>query len=251
MEDLTFLVSSYVPHANHRVAKHLIGYSTLQYMEHGSLEAHYDEEVYQMTGQWFWPAHPGPYISFHRTENCCSWSHRHIAFQGSRFSQWVSEGVWLNRPQRAPEGYDWPKEFDDLRLLAASRSRWNRLRATNVLEGILLVLAEARNAIPEQEPWLNRVLSLLDDPKIPLNEIATLEGMGLSTLRRRFQLATGTPIHQHRVNCRIARARTMLQETDLPLKVIASRLGYQNEYFFNRQFSQYVGLPPSRYRQTR
>ena len=81
-------------------------------------------------------------------------------------------------------------------------------------------------------------------------DIAVSEGLALSTLRRRFQLATGTSIHEHRLLARIAKARTLLLETDLPLKAISESLGYQNVHYFSRQFTRFVGMPPGRFRVT-
>jgi len=251
MDDLSFLVSSHTPRATHRVAKHLIGYATIQYMERGRVYVAYDKREYTIEGQWFWPAYPGPYTVFHRPPGCDSWSHRHLAFQGPLFSHWLAGGLWPTEPQSAPPGRDWAAYFDEMRALAGTPTRWGRLRAVNMLEGLLLQLAEARQAESGQEPWLERVLTHLDAEGVDYAEIAEKEDMALSTLRRRFQAATGTSIHEHRLLSRIAKARTMLHETDLPIKAVSDSLGYQNVHYFNRQFKRFVGLPPARYRQSR
>lgn len=251
MDELSFLVSSYVPEARHRVAKHLIGYATIQYMDRGRIRASYDDRVFTLEGQWFWPAYPGPYTVFHRAPDCDSWSHRHLAFQGPLLSLWMANGVWLTEPQAAPAGKDWAEYFDEMRRQAGMATHWGRLRAVNMLEGLLLELAEARDQSERSGAWLTRVLTQLDTAEIDYAEIARLEGIALSTLRRRFQVATGTSIHEHRLLTRIAKARTLLTETDLPVKAISDSLGYQNVHYFNRQFKRFVGVPPARYRQSR
>lgn len=217
MDDLSFLVSSHTPIARHRVAKHLIGYATIQYMEAGRVFVAYDDRTYTLEGQWFWPAYPGPYTVFHRAAGCDSWSHRHLAFQGPLFGLWVANGLWPTEPQPAPPGRDWATYFDELRHLAGTSTRWGRLRAINMLEGLLLELAEARQSEPLREPWLRQVLNRLDSEDADYTQIAHDHGISLCTLRRRFLEATGSPIHEHRLLARIAKARSMLLETDIPV----------------------------------
>jgi transcriptional regulator GlxA family with amidase domain len=50
---------------------------------------------------------------------------------------------------------------------------------------------------------------------------------------------------------RIAAARHLLSDTDLPIKQIAARLGYSNVYFFSRQFTAMAGVSPGIYRTSR
>ena len=120
-----------------------------------------------------------------------------------------------------------------------------------MLEGLFLELAEARDARPAQEPWLGEVLQTLTLEGASYADIAQSHGMALSTFRRRFVHSTGTPIHKHQLHARIARARTMLIETDLPIKMIADSLGYQNVYYFSRQFKQFIGVSPAKFRASR
>jgi len=42
-----------------------------------------------------------------------------------------------------------------------------------------------------------------------------------------------------------------LGETNLPIKEIAERLGYNDVYFFSRQFRKQMGVPPAAYRKSR
>ncbi len=50
------------------------------------------------------------------------------------------------------------------------------------------------------------------------------------------------------LDARIERARWWLTNSDLPLRIVAERCGFADEYYFNRCFSRRVGVPPSRYR---
>jgi transcriptional regulator GlxA family with amidase domain len=138
---------------------------------------------------------------------------------------------------------------------------WGHLRAVNLLEQMLIELAEARAHVPHREPWLDHVLRRLPDYNAQMSTHATTEpdytrlaaelNMSVGTLRRRFKAATGVTLHTHVLQSRLAAARRLLSETDLPLKGIATRLGYNNVYFFSRQFSQMVGVTPGMFRKSR
>ena len=81
--------------------------------------------------------------------------------------------------------------------------------------------------------------------------IAAQQGCSVATLRRRFKQETNQTLHEHVIAQRIARARTLLIETDLPLRLLAAQLGYDSEFFFARQFKQIAQVTPGEYRRSR
>ena len=264
--DLVFLAASYSQYNNTRLDKYLDGYATVQFSPIGGLEVGYDEQFYTLVGgPWFWPAHPGVRIRFRAAPGYRHWPHRHVGFRGALVEHWRSEGLWLETPQPAPPSRDareWDEFFGELRLLARRDDTWGRRRGTNMLESLLLELAEARDArqrenAPLLEPWLPTVLDALtvdphgDNPPPDYDKIAHAVGLSATTLRRRFKRAMNTTPHTYAIRSRVDAARTLLLETDLPLKAIAARLGYENVYFFSRQFSQVVGVAPGVFRHSR
>ena len=141
---------------------------------------------------------------------------------------------------------------------ALSGDRWGHRRAIHLLEGILIDLAEARAQAQRQPAWLKTVVDRLrgasaegDDDAIDYDALAAEVGMAGSTLRRRFRDATGMALHRFVLSHRVAEARRLLGETDVPIKSIARRLGYRDVYFFSRQFRQLAGVPPALYRKSR
>lgn len=252
--DLIFLATTDAPQSRIRVDKHLVGYATIQFMARGGVEVSYDTQTYRLEGAWFWPAHPGPLIRFHVAEGYPHWHHRHVGFQGPLVGRWMAAGLWPDAPQPAPLGQDWEAHFDELIALARRTDHWSRLRGINLLERLLLELAEARAAPVPRVDWLERALTHLDDAPAFAPDYAALAaelGLGLSTLRRRFRAATGMSLHDYVLQARMASARALLDETDLPLKAISERLGYDSVYFFARQFRRRVGVPPGLYRRSR
>ncbi len=253
IHDLVFLHSGHAPRCDARVDKHFDGYWTLQFMSSGGVEVCYDDASQVMEGAWFWTAFPGPHVRFHPAPGYSMWHHRYCAFRGPLVGRWLAEGLFPPEPQHAPNLKRNVSAFDELLAELRRSDRWGAVRALNLLERILIELAEARSPANAPRAWLRPVLDRLEQPGEPpdYERLAEKAGMGLSTLRRRFRQAMGTPLHAYALQCRVAKARSLLGETDLPIKAVAEKLGYSDVYFFSRQFRELSGVPPAAYRKSR
>jgi AraC-like DNA-binding protein len=252
-DELVLLASSRVKDAHVLVNKHLHGYATIQFATDivGTAVISYDDDIYELTsGDWFFPAHPGPLIRFNTKHAGESWFHRHIAFSGPLVEKWRSMGIWLEKPQQAPEGIDWKARMDFVIDLARANDALSRWRTINGIEAILLDLTLAREQINENS-WLAGVLELLEKPQVDFNKIASELGLSETALRRKFKAATGQTMQDWVLNRKINAAKTLLCDSDLPLKAIAGKLGYANEHFFSRQFKSFVGIAPGAFRKSR
>lgn len=251
-DDLIFLATSRTRGARVFVDKYLDGYFTMQLMTEGTgpMELAYDERRWTLEGDWFWPAFPGVHTVFHPGTDEMSWFHRHVGFRGPRVSRWQAMGLWPDAPQETPPGKDWVAFFDEIIFLVRRGDYWGNLRAINLVEQMLLELAEARSGLQKQDAWLRQVLERLES-ETDYTLLANDLGMSMASLRRKFKAATGVPLHAWVLQNRVAAARSLLLESDLPLKAIAAKLGYNNVYFFARQFRQIAGVAPGVYRKSR
>ena len=259
---LVFLHSAFRPQNTFRTDKVFDGYCSLQLMTAGTVELTYGTRGYLLEGPWFWSGYPGPHIRFHVAPGHASWEHRHVAFCGPRMNEWLADHLLPLEPQRPPAGMNAAHLFDELLALMGQATHWATLRATNLLERLLLELAQDRaQPAATVEPWLTEILEHLDRSARATNgdvhefpnyaRLARRLDMSLSTLHRRFKRATGTTLHAYTLQCRVAAARDLLGETDLPIKVIAARLGYSDAFFFSRQFRSLTGASPAAYRRSR
>ena len=258
MSDLFFLHCDHYPHCTARIDKRFDSYHSLQWMESGSVELFYDEEKSQLCAEqdttWFWPAFPGPRIRFGPSRGGDTWNHRYAAFTGPRVEQWKRAGLWTYRPQLMSGAARHRLQFDELLYNVRRGGLWGRRRAVHTLEGVLLELAEARSSNRSEPLWLVKARDFLlqtDEFSPNYAHLAHELGMGLSTLRRNFKKATGLSLHEARLQHRLDQARRLLGETNMPLKQIATRLGYQDVYFFSAQFKKLSGVSPAAYRKSR
>ena len=91
---------------------------------------------------------------------------------------------------------------------------------------------------------------LLANPakKITLPQLARIAGMSSRNLTRTFREATGMSLGQFRTKVRLELARTLLEETTLPLEAIAGRCGFSDARQLRRSWSSFFRYPPSRVR---
>ena len=251
--ELNFMFGEYVPKCTHVIDKVYSGYCTIQYMSAGRVELFYDARRYELSGRNFWSAFPGPRVRFHVAAGGTSWAHRYLAFKGPLVHRWERDGLFPILPRTSPG--DFAPRFDQLLEQAKRTDRRGVIRAVHLLEGILIDLAETPIEPSAPQPWLTRVMEELDSwveaGEPDYDALAESAGISPSTFRRRFIEATGTPPHTYLLQQRVAKARQMLGETELPLKTIADRLGYRDVYFFSRQFRKLSGVPPAAYRRSR
>lgn len=84
--------------------------------------------------------------------------------------------------------------------------------------------------------------------QVSMAELAANCGMSRSHFDREFCRHVGMPPRRFQMQCRMAEARSLLEGTRLGIAEIAELLGYQDVYFFSRQFKQQSGVSPSAYR---
>jgi AraC-like DNA-binding protein len=78
-------------------------------------------------------------------------------------------------------------------------------------------------------------------------EIAKAVGMSEKVLNTGFRELFGATVFETLRNERLEHARIALETTDLPLKEIASRIGYNQVTNFTTAFTMRYGMPPRRY----
>ena len=67
-------------------------------------------------------------------------------------------------------------------------------------------------------------------------------------LNRLFTRHTGSTILQYILDVRISHARKILINTDLPLSVVAEKVGFSSNTYFSTYFRQSTGLSPTQFR---
>ncbi|MBT8044785.1 MAG: AraC family transcriptional regulator [Verrucomicrobiae bacterium] len=77
-----------------------------------------------------------------------------------------------------------------------------------------------------------------------MDAMARQLGISRSHFDRAFSSQAGQPPQQFLLNCKMIHARRLLESSSLRVGEIAEALGYNDIYFFSRQFKTFCGLSP-------
>jgi len=83
---------------------------------------------------------------------------------------------------------------------------------------------------------------------LTVGELAGVATLSEYHFTRMFRISFGRAPHAWIAEQRLARARTLLKATGLPLAQIAAQCGYANPVHFNHRFREAHGAPPNAYR---
>lgn len=84
-----------------------------------------------------------------------------------------------------------------------------------------------------------------------LGDIAAVLNMSAGTFARQFRRSTGMAPYAYVTERRLALARRLLDETELPTKQIAAMCGFCDQAHLTRMFSRRYGVSPAAFRQAR
>lgn len=178
------------------------------------------------------------------------WDEIFIEFEGAVFDLWREKGCldqtkpvislspqeyWHNRIRQAiGESNDGdPEKMMSEALRLQSLLADIQHAGADDIEAELIWVEKAKKAIVAQE-----------DPKAAAEQL----GVAYEVFRKKFRKLAGMPPGKYKTLVLMDRAREMLMDRRMTLRVIASRLGYCDEYHFSKQFRKTVGWSPAEYR---
>lgn len=132
--------------------------------------------------------------------------------------------------------------------------------ASNLLKGLLLDIdmsskireqsSNRRIHSNDQKMVMDALLQINDTPQSfkGARDIAAAFSLSTDHFARIFKRISGISPSDALITSRIDRAKTLLSNSSLRIHEIAEQVGYDNTYFFCRQFKQRVGTTPGEFR---
>lgn len=130
-----------------------------------------------------------------------------------------------------------------------------RVRAEELLKKLSGIESEKKNTPVgdgENTNLFSQILSYVNQHYMETIQLSTLareffinESYCSSLFHSRFGMTYSSYI----IKLRLEKAAALLRETELPIKEIASLVGYSDFLYFSKSFRKYYGLPPTEYRQ--
>lgn len=98
------------------------------------------------------------------------------------------------------------------------------------------------------EPAVKYIESNFLNSNISCTELARLCGISYNYLQRLFTEKYGLPPKKYVIQLKINYACNLLTTTDLSVTEVAEEVGFNDIYFFSRQFKEYIGMSPKEYK---
>ncbi|WP_187274461.1 AraC family transcriptional regulator [Paenibacillus sp. N3.4] len=182
------------------------------------------------------------------------WDEYYFSIEGERIAEWLKN--WPIQPgtvKKIRECEAQLNKIDRIFMLMKSGSPSNADRASLLLESMLY------DIIMDDDTYLksnknHRMIAIVEDISnslyLPFNATATAKKhhVSLPTLRRIIYDYSGYPLNDYIHRLKVAEAKKILINTELPIKNISEALGYKDVYYFSRLFKKHVGSAPNFYR---
>jgi AraC-like DNA-binding protein len=150
----------------------------------------------------------------------------------------------------------WDNVFDSIESELAARRDGYRQAALALLTLLLIDIARLADDVVGDlrrsgEPLLADVFAVIDrrhaEP-MSLRDVASEVGMTPGHLTTVVRRRTGRTVQEWIIERRMAEARNLLAETDLPVGEVARRVGMSDPGYFSRQFRRTHGTSPRGWR---
>lgn len=194
------------------------------------------------------------------------WTERWITLSGELVHRLLEQG--LVRPETAVREASQPRvaeqALDDLLLKVHANPARNSILLSLHTMGCLgqLIEAASGNELPDtlgcptrmdaiSDPLVARAIGVIwtqSHHLFTVPRIALALGVNRRTLERRFRQALGHSILEEITVCRLSRAKELLVETALPIKVVTFLAGFTSEERMRLGFLAHEGISPSGYR---
>ncbi|HEY1922957.1 MAG TPA: AraC family transcriptional regulator [Tepidisphaeraceae bacterium] len=201
-----------------------------------------------------WPGEP---VEYGPLAPDGSWDELYLMYDARLFPSFQSQHlaepdrpVWPIRNLAAVEA-----RISELRSIASSRSPsqivdcLDRLCELLILETQLQPETRINESDESLAIWrIERELAGNLDQEVAMDELAKRNGMSPATFRRRWAALISVSPARYRLETRLREACQLLVQTDWPVFKIARTVGFSDELYFSRRFSQEFKVSPRTYR---
>lgn len=103
----------------------------------------------------------------------------------------------------------------------------------------------------EGDPVVAQAVAYINDnlhKKLKLTALADASYLSYVQFSRRFKAAVGMTVQEYITDLRLKKAKTLLGDSELPVKDVARSCGFANEYYFSNFFREHQNLSPTKFR---
>lgn len=231
----------------------------LHFVEKGKGIFRAGELQYRVEGGEAFMIEPG-IETYYRADEASPWKYRWIGFQGLKAFECVSSAGFSSKtPVRSIGCMEVVTDCIEGMLKAHRLTYENELKRTSELYRLFsaLVGEQAKERGPGIREYAGSVyaqkavdyLRLNYNKRIRIQELADYIGINRGYLAEAFKKVTGTTAREYLLDLRMEKAASLLRQTELPVREIALRVGYEDQLAFSRMFKLKYKAAPKAYRE--
>ena len=198
------------------------------------------------------------YQTIYKSDQTEPWTYSWVAFSGRRAAEMVAS---LGQSQDEPifsctkeQGWKLAAYVQDM-LQHNSFTQSGRYYRLGLLLQFLSILSEAqRELLPQTDgntyiAHMTKFIRLHIEEPFTIQDLADYMNLNRSYMTTLFKKHLGVSPHVYIENCRITKAKHLLETTTFSIEAIACSCGYAKSDSFTRAFLRRVGMRPKEYRQ--
>jgi len=187
------------------------------------------------------------------------WSIYWVHIEGHLFEQFM-DFIGTNRTNLILSVSNQIVFINEFEQLLATRNKSYQLNsfilAANIIKKIFALFTVNCNVEPKQLKQdfnLSKVTGFMEEnisQKINLQQIADSLKLSKFYFAKQFLQHTGVSPIRYFLELKIKHACKLLDESNISVKDVALKIGYDDPYYFSRLFKKIMGLSPTQYRQS-
>jgi AraC-like DNA-binding protein len=185
------------------------------------------------------------------------WKEHYVGFNGHFANHIFKNDFFLSNPPIIQVGFN-------ERLLQSFQEIFNHVSTEKagyqqICSGLIIYLLSSILSIKKNENFEGKLIEQTIqraclfireniDQNINIQQLARDLNIDYSLFRRMFKVYTGISPGQYHLSLRIRQAKDFLINTDLSIKEISYRLGFDSIFYFSRVFKSKTGVNPTEYK---
>lgn len=121
-------------------------------------------------------------------------------------------------------------------------------RASQLSKNIPVIKKSTRLEIYKRISLAKEWMEVNSSVKISLEQMANVASMNSQHFLRLFKQVYHITPHQYLINCKLQKAKQLLQASSLPIAEICAAIGFESVYSFSLLFRKRFGSPPASFR---
>ena len=260
--DLYISSLGHIPHARYHHAARAKGWElfTFLYVTYGKGVVEVEGLSYTLSANQYMVIPSGVKYSY-RSDNDDPWTIYWISFGGAKGQVFASA---MTEPRTIPPSVSIRIEqrtelFDSMIETLGKELSIDRLNLANTILAMFLALflysdlvgEGSKSKVRHAEGVVSSVTHFMNEnveTNLSLARIASFAGYSQSYLYRKFIKETGYAPVEYFIMMKVNKASIYLIKTNMTVRQIASKLGFNSADYFSRTFRRVVGIPPSEFR---